>query len=92
MVVCGENGMLTADYVRRTVRVEVSATRDIQTRDIHGFQITRETEPLRLEIQDFIRQVTNNRIAPVSGEDGILALRTALAMVDSSQWAKVIQL
>ena len=47
-------------------------------------------EPLKAELQAFLRAITNNTSVPVTGEDGLAALRLALALVESSKKNQVI--
>ena len=49
-------------------------------------------EPLKAELQAFLRAVIEGVPPPVSGEDGLTALRLALALVKSGQRHQVIQL
>lgn len=48
-------------------------------------------EPLKAEIQAFLHAIQSGQPMPVSGEDGIAALRLALAMVESGRTQQVIQ-
>ena len=48
-------------------------------------------EPLKAEIQAFIQAVQCGAPMPVTGEDGIAALRLALALVESGQTNQVVQ-
>lgn len=48
-------------------------------------------EPLRAELQAFLQAVQEDAPVPVSGEDGLAALRLALALVDSSKSHQVIE-
>lgn len=48
-------------------------------------------EPLRAELQAFIRAIKEGTPVPVSGEDGLAALRLALALVESSRTHRVIE-
>ena len=49
-------------------------------------------EPLKAELQAFLKAVRGEAPAPVSGEDGLAALRLALALIDSSQKHQVIEI
>jgi UDP-N-acetylglucosamine 3-dehydrogenase len=49
-------------------------------------------EPLRAELQAFLDAVQNDAPIPVSGQDGLAALRLALALVDSGRTHQVISL
>jgi len=48
-------------------------------------------EPLKAELQAFLRAVQEGSAVPVSGEDGLAALRLALALVESGQTHRVIE-
>jgi UDP-N-acetylglucosamine 3-dehydrogenase len=47
-------------------------------------------EPLKAELQGFLKSITENTDVPVSGEDGLAALRIALALVEAGETHKVI--
>ena len=48
-------------------------------------------EPLKAELQAFLGAVKEDKPVPVSGEDGLEALRLALALVESGQKHQVIE-
>jgi predicted dehydrogenase len=48
-------------------------------------------EPLKAELQAFLGAVKESKPVPVSGEDGLEALRLALALVESGQKHQVIE-
>jgi UDP-N-acetylglucosamine 3-dehydrogenase len=48
-------------------------------------------EPLKAELQAFLDAVRTNQPAPVNGEDGLIALRIALALVESGQRHQVVE-
>ncbi|MCI0521478.1 MAG: gfo/Idh/MocA family oxidoreductase, partial [Chloroflexi bacterium] len=48
-------------------------------------------EPLKAELQAFLKAVEENSLPPVSGEDGLAALRLALALVESGRTHQVIE-
>ncbi len=48
-------------------------------------------EPLRAEIEAFAKAVQNGTPVPVSGEDGLAALRLALAVVESGRTHQVVE-
>lgn len=47
-------------------------------------------EPLKAELQGFLKAVAENTPVPVSGEDGLAALRIALALVEAGTTHQVI--
>lgn len=49
-------------------------------------------EPLKAELQAFLKAVKGEIKAPVSGEDGLMALRLALKLIESGQKHQVINL
>jgi len=46
-------------------------------------------EPLKAELQAFLHSVENNEPSPVSGEDSLIALRVALALIKAGQTHQV---
>lgn len=48
-------------------------------------------EPLKAELKAFLNSIQKNEPPPVSGEDGLEALRLALALVESGHTNRVIQ-
>lgn len=48
-------------------------------------------EPLKAELQAFIKAVSEGSPVPVSGEDGLMALRLALALVQSGHSHQVVE-
>jgi predicted dehydrogenase len=48
-------------------------------------------EPLKAELQGFLKSIMSNSPVPVSGEDGLAALRFALALVEAGKTHQVIQ-
>jgi len=47
-------------------------------------------EPLKAELEAFANAVINDQPVPVSGEDGLMALRVALALVESGETGKLV--
>jgi len=54
------------------------------------FSIQRH-EPLKSEIQAFIAAVHSGETVPVTGQDGLKALRLSLALVESGKTHQVIE-
>ncbi|MCL4562607.1 MAG: Gfo/Idh/MocA family oxidoreductase [Chloroflexi bacterium] len=49
-------------------------------------------EPLKAELQAFIQAVQTNGDVPISGEDGLAALRLSLALIESGEKHQVIEI
>ena len=49
-------------------------------------------EPLKAELQAFLRAVKEGAAVPVSGEDGLAALKIALALVESGKKHQVVEI
>jgi predicted dehydrogenase len=48
-------------------------------------------EPLKAELQAFVSALETGDPVPVSGEDGLVALRLALALIESGRTHQVIE-
>jgi predicted dehydrogenase len=51
----------------------------------------RRYEPLRAELEAFVDSIVNSKPVPVSGADGLEALRLAQALIESGQKKKVVR-
>jgi predicted dehydrogenase len=49
-------------------------------------------EPLKAELEAFVTAVLENEPVPVSGEDGLQALRLALALVESGETHQIVEI
>jgi len=49
-------------------------------------------EPLRAELEAFVGAVLDDEAVPVQGEDGLAALRLALALVESGETHRIVEL
>ena len=102
IVVLGERGMflvndLTQDlyfYENAEVGGELwpvlGTIRGVSEGQMVRYQLDRY-EPLKAELQTFVTAVANDSDVPVSGEDGLAALRLALALIESGQNNQVVE-
>jgi len=49
-------------------------------------------EPLKAELEAFVTSIIEDKPVPVSGEDGLAALRLALALVESGEKGEIVKL
>ena len=49
-------------------------------------------EPLKAELQAFLHAIQNDTPVPVSGEDSLIALKAALALIEAGQTHQVQEL
>ncbi|MDQ7062676.1 MAG: Gfo/Idh/MocA family oxidoreductase [candidate division KSB1 bacterium] len=91
--IVGEKGMFVANYLTQELYFfengEMSGEWDgsrqfvaISEGEMHKYRIQRK-EPLRLELEDFVDAIRNNRPPLVEGEDGFQALCLARAILES---------
>ena len=66
------------------------AIRGVSEGSMTRFSIKRQ-EPLKAELKAFIEAVGNDKPVPVSGQDGLEALRLSLALVESGKYHRVIE-
>jgi len=70
---------LSVDYQRQDlIRMWVGPDRQLMTELIP----VQPAEPLRKELEAFVEAVRTRQVTPVSGADGVRALRVALAVID----------
>lgn len=102
VLVLGERGMFRVDDLTQDIYFyeNASAGGDIWSalRTLKGVSegtMTRyplqRYEPLRAELQAFVDSIAADEPAPVSGDEGLAALRLALAMVKSGQTHQVVE-
>ena len=98
--VLGERGLFLVNYLTQELthykNAEVGAgwdalryLRGVSEGEVIRFPIT-QAEPLRLELQSFLRAVRDNGRVEVDGEAGVQALHLALALVTSAAEARLI--
>jgi len=68
----------------------LKALRGVSEGSMTRFELQRQ-EPLKAELHAFIQAVKNETPVPVSGEDGLEALRLSLALVESGKTHQVIE-
>jgi len=70
LVATGSEGIAYLDYIEQTVTIYNS--KDIKHEKIE------KSEPLKLEIEDFLKSVINGRKPEVDGKEGISVLKIAI--------------
>lgn len=100
-MVLGEKGLFKVDDLLQDLFFyeNPQASNDLWTsfKNIRGvsegsmlrFNLARQ-EPLKVELQAFIKAISGGQPVPVSGQDGLEALRLSLALVESAQTNQVI--
>lgn len=102
IVVLGERGMFRVDDLTQDLfffeNAEVKAELWPALGNIKGVSEGRmlryplnRYEPLRAELESFVNAVSDDKPMPVSGEDGLEALRIALALIESGKTHQVIK-
>lgn len=101
-LVLGERGMFRVDDLTQDLYFfENAHAKDVQWATLQALKGVSEGsmirfaiprfEPLKAELQSFLKAVQDGNPVPVSGEDGLAALRISLALVESGQSHKVIE-
>ena len=93
-----EKAFVTLDYMSQEIEVSSSAFTDPENPDLFPHRIEFQTntidvnkeEPLKLEINDFIDSINQKRSSSVTGKQGLLALKVALAALESIEKGVVI--
>lgn len=94
------NNFVEADYIKQAVTISSSYFEKVDETDLYRAQIQynvnevalEKKEPLRNEIEDFIKAVENNSKPLASGEDGLMALRIAEAATNSYQRGEEVKI
>ena len=101
-LVLGERGMFRVDDLTQDLYFfENAHAKDVQWATLQTLKgvsegsMTRYAiprfEPLKAELQAFLHAIQSGQPVPVSGEDGLVALRISLALVESGQSHQVVQ-
>jgi len=103
VIVLGERGMFRVDdlsqdlyfyenaEIGQPIWAALQTLKGVSEGSMTRFAIHR-SEPLKAELQAFIAAVRTGTPVPVAGEDGLVALRLALALVESGRTHKVIEI
>ena len=101
-LVLGERGMFRVDDLTQDLYFfENAHAKDVQWATLQTLKgvsegsMTRYAiprfEPLKAELQAFLHAIQSGQPVPVSGEDGLVALKISLALVESGQSHQVVQ-
>ena len=100
VAVPGEKGMFVVNYRMQSIYFYTNkATHNIEYPSIvHSVAVgdvikinVEKQEPLKLELKSFVESVQKGEKPLVSGEDGLLALETALKLIESAKKKKSIE-
>ena len=102
-LVLGERGMFRVDDLTQDLYFYENAhATDVQWATLQALKGVSEGsmtrfaiprfEPLKAELQSFLSAVRDGRNVPVSGEDGLAALKISLALVESGKNHQVVEL
>ncbi|MDY0019408.1 MAG: Gfo/Idh/MocA family oxidoreductase [Anaerolineae bacterium] len=102
MTVLGERGMFRVDDLNQDLYFHENAqangegwnTLSVMKGVSEGRMIRyplQRYEPLKAELEAFATAVVNDQPVPVSGEDGLAALRLALALVHSGETGQIVE-
>jgi UDP-N-acetylglucosamine 3-dehydrogenase len=96
LTVTGEKGMFLVDYLTQDLYfyenqdavavqwAQMSLLKGVSEGRMIRFPVSK-VEPLKAELQAFARSVQNDTPVPVPGQDGLTALRSALALAQSGR-------
>ena len=102
VLVLGERGMFRIDDLTQDLYFyenaqaggdlwsPLSVLRGVSEGQVVRFAVPRE-EPLKAEIRAFVDAIVEDRPPPVAGEDGVAALRLALALVESGRSNRLLR-
>ncbi len=103
VLVLGERGMFRADALTQDLYFyENSLVNDVQWATLQTIKGVSEGsmtrfaiprfEPLKAELQSFLKAIQDGKPVPISGEDGLAALKISLALVESGRTHRVVEL
>lgn len=103
VLVLGERGMFRADALTQDLYFyENSLVNDVQWATLQTIKgvsegsMTRYAiprfEPLKAELQSFLKAIQDGKPVPISGEDGLAALKISLALVESGRTHQVVEI
>lgn len=81
--ITGTDGIISIDYINQSLDVYGKFAKDV---------LVAHEEPLKNEIKSYIDSIKNDTKPEITGEDGIHALRTVIAAMNSSKTHNVIKL
>ena len=101
-LILGERGLFRVDDLTQDLYFfENAHVKDVQWQTLQALKgvsegsMTRYAiqryEPLKAELQAFLTAIQENKPMPVSGEDGLAALRLSLALIEAAVQHKVIE-
>jgi predicted dehydrogenase len=86
LMVVGDHGVIAVDYITQKLRFGKSAGATMSS-----MPVERE-EPLRAELQAFLRVARREEPPPVTADDGIAAMRVVEALVEAARLGEPVQL
>ena len=103
VLVLGERGMFRADALTQDLYFyENSLVNDVQWATLQTIKgvsegsMTRYAiprfEPLKAELQSFLKAIQDGNPVPITGEDGLAALKISLALVESGHTHQVVDI
>lgn len=103
VLVLGERGMFRADALTQDLYFyENSLVNDVQWATLQTIKGVSEGsmtrfaiprfEPLKAELQSFLKAIHDGKPVPISGEDGLAALKISLALVESGRTHQVVEI
>lgn len=101
LTVTGERGMFLVDHLTQDLYFyenaeigeetwsPISLLRGVSEGRMIRYPV-RKYEPLKAELEGFVQAILSDQSVPITGEDGLMAIRLALALVQSGREGKAI--